>query len=75
MSATEGLLALLEQPGAGAGDPGVRQVTRALRRTPQQVADQIDHWQTIVDAVGPARAAHTVVVNATRAAHKGWLAG
>jgi hypothetical protein len=72
MTGTDGLIALLEQPGAG--NPGVRQVTQALRRTPQQVADQFDHWETIVDAVGAEQAAD-IVVNAARAAHKGWLAG
>lgn len=72
MTATEGLIALLEQTSTG--DPGVRRVTRALRRTPQQIADQFDHWQTIVDAVGAEQAA-AMVVNAARAAHKGWLAG
>jgi hypothetical protein len=74
VSATEGLIALLEQAGAGTSDPGVRQVTRALRHTPQQVADQFDHYQNLVDAVGAEQAAG-MVVNAARAAHKGWLAG
>ncbi len=72
VSATEALIALLEQPGAD--EPGVREVTRALRRTPGHLADQFDHWQTIVDAVGAERAAH-LAVDAAQAAHKRWLAG
>jgi hypothetical protein len=72
VSATDRLIALLEQPGAG--DPGVREVTRALRRIPVHLADQFDHWQTIVDAVGVERAAY-MAVDAAHAAHKRWLAG
>jgi hypothetical protein len=68
---TQALIALLEQIGT---DQGVREVTLALRLTPVHLADQFDHWQTIVDAVGPKRAAHLAVDN-VQAAHKRWLAG
>ncbi len=72
MRAIDRLILLLEQPDAG--DPGVRQVTAALRRTPQQLTDQFNHYQSLVDAVGAEQAAR-VVVNAARVANRGWLAG
>ncbi len=65
MSATDRLIALLEQ--AGAGNPAVRQVTGSLRH-------RFDHYQNLVDMVGAEQAA-CIVINAARAAHKGWLAG
>jgi hypothetical protein len=68
---TQALIDLLEQPGI---DQAVREVTRALRLTPVHLAEQFDHWQTIVHAVGPERAAHLAVDN-VQAAHKRWLAG
>ena len=52
----------------------MREVTRALRLTPVHLADQFDHWQTIVDALGAERAAYLAVDN-VQAAHKRWLAG
>jgi hypothetical protein len=72
MSATDRLIALLEQ--SNAGNPAVRQVTGSLRRMPHEVADRFDHYQNLVDAVGAEQAAR-IVINAARAAHKGWLAG
>ena len=69
---TQALIELLERPGAHL--PAVREVTRALRLTPVHLADQFDHWQTIVHAVGAERAAHMAVDN-VQAAHKRWLAG
>jgi len=72
MRAIDRLILLLEQPDAG--DPGVRQVTAALRRTPQQLTDQFNHYQSLVDAVGAEQAAR-MVVNAARVANRGWLAG
>ena len=69
---TQALIELLEQ--LGTHDQGVREVARALRLTPVHLADQFDHWQTIVHAVGAERAAHLAVDN-VQAAHKRWLAG
>ncbi len=72
MSATDPLIALLEQ--AGASNPAVRQVTGSLRRTPEVLADRFDHYQNLVGSVGAQQAAR-IVINAARAAHRGWLAG
>ena len=72
MRAIDRLILLLEQPGVS--DPGVRQVAAALRRTPQQLTDQFNHYQSLVDAVGAEQAAR-MVVNAARVANRGWLAG
>ncbi len=72
MSATDPLIALLEQ--AGASNPAVRQVTGSLRRTPQVLAERFDHYQNLVGSVGAEQAA-CIVINAARVAHRGWLAG
>ena len=72
ITSTQALISLLEQPGADL--PAVREVIRALRLTPVHLADQFDHWQTIVGAVGAERAAHMAVDN-VQATHKRWLAG
>ena len=69
---TQALIALLEQ--LGTNEQAVGEVTQALRLTPVHLADQFDHWQTIVLAVGAERAAHMAVDN-VQAAHKRWLAG
>jgi len=71
-SAADRLIVMLEQHGAS--DPAVRQLTQALRRTPQHVRERLDYYQSLVEAVGPAQAAR-MAVNAAHAAHKGWLAG
>src|SRR6266498_1360168 len=57
MSATDRLIALLEQ--AGASNPAVRQVTGSLRHTPEVLADRFDHYQNLVDMVGAEQAACT----------------
>ncbi len=72
MSAADRLIALLEQ--SGANDPGARQVTASLRRTPQMISERFDHYQNLIDAVGAEQAAH-IVINAIRAANRGWLPG
>jgi hypothetical protein len=72
VSASQALIALLEQPSAH--DPGVREVTQAMRRAPQTISEQFDHYHSLVMAVGAEQAA-CVVVNAARHAHRRWLAG
>jgi hypothetical protein len=72
MSATDWLIALLEH--GNPGNPGVRQVTGSLRRTPQVLAERFDHYQNLVGSVGAEQAA-CIVINAARATHRGWLAG
>jgi hypothetical protein len=72
MSAAEQLIVLLER--IGPADSSVRHVAAALRRTPRAVADQFDHYETLIDAVGAEQAAH-IAVNAARAANQRWLAG
>jgi hypothetical protein len=72
MSATDRLIALLEQ--SNAGNPAVRQVTGSLRRMPHEVVDRFDHYQTLVGAVGAEQAA-CIVINAARVTYRGWLAG
>ena len=72
MSATDPLIALLEQ--AGASNPAVRQVTGSLRHTPEVLADRFDHYQNLVGSVGAEQAVE-IVINAARVTYKGWLAG
>jgi hypothetical protein len=72
MSATQALIALLEQPGAD--DPTAGEVVQALRRSPQTISEQFDRYQGLVGAVGAEQAA-CIVVNAVRLAHRRWLAG
>jgi hypothetical protein len=70
MSATDRLIALLEQ--ANASDPGVRQLTASLRHTPQALVERFDHYQRLVEAVGAEEVAR-IVVDAIRAASHGSL--
>jgi hypothetical protein len=71
MSATEGLIALLERQRPS--DPGVRYVVQALRRLPEQLAVRFDHYQRLMDAVGVEQATAIVVDNTVQVGG-GWTA-
>jgi len=71
-SAIDRLTTLLEHTSPS--DPGVRQLTEALRRTAQMLAEQLDYYQHLVEVVGPTEAAR-MAVNAARATHRGWVDG
>ncbi len=58
------LAAMLEQ--AGRHDQGVRRVVAALRHNPDQIAAELDHLATLVDALGPDQAARVIVAGRRR---------
>jgi len=55
---------MLEQ--AGRHDQGVRRVVAALRHNPDQIAAELDHLATLVDALGPDQAARVIVAGRRR---------